>query len=169
MDANHQFFSTANIALLVDLINERYLALNNAALNFQPDNTFAEQMIEIAQTFPHYLITADPREGISKLNDALARRALRALTKSDEAGQYYAGNVLFRDTRNPRKDDDGTQDHVRQLSAVTLAGNVYQRHNAKFQQEQAKVRVQYLNSPYEDRFGRTKARPTALDDFKDLL
>lgn len=169
MDADHRFFGTANISAIVQLINERYLALNNTELNFQPDNTFVEQMIDAAQSFPQYLITANPQEGIDRLNDVIVRRAMRALTKSDEAGQYYAGNVLFRDTRGFRHDDDGTEDHRNQLSAVTLAGNVYQRRNEKFQKEQAQLRVQYLNSPYEDRFARTKARPTALDDFKELM
>jgi hypothetical protein len=154
--------------IIVQLINARYLELNGTPLNFIADNTFVEQMISVGADFPHYFITADPQEGIDKLNDVLVRRAMKAVTTSDPAGQYYAGNVLFRDTRSFRSDDDGTQDHVRQLSAVTLAGNVYQRRNAKFQEEQAQMRVQFLNTPYEERFARTKARPTALDDFKEL-
>lgn len=168
MDPSHQFYSQENIKVIVSLINTRYMEINGANLNFVPDDTFVEQMIMVGMDFPHYFITADPAEGISKLNDVLARRAVKALTGSDPAGQYYAGNVLYRDTRSFRSDDDGTQDHVRHNSAVTLAGNVYKRHNEKFQKEQAQMRVLHLNAPYEDRFARTKARPTALDDFKDL-
>jgi hypothetical protein len=169
MDSNHRFYSVENIVALVELINQQYEVLNGTTFNFVPDKTFTEQLIVAANDYPQYLITADPQEGINMLNDIMVRRAMKAFTKSDTAGQYYAGNILYRDSRSFRNDDDGTEDHTRQNSAVTLAGNVYQRHNARFQAEQAQMRVQHLNTQYEDRFVRTKARPTAMDDFKDLL
>jgi len=168
MDASHRFYSTENMAVLIKLINERYLQLNGVPLNFVADNTFVDQMIAAGTDYPHYFITANPLEGIAKLNDVMARRAMKALTQSDPAGQYYAGNVLYRDTRSFRSDPNDESDHFRDLAAVTLAGNVHRQRNAKFQKEQAQLRAQYNNAPYMNRFLRNTARPTQTDDFKDL-
>jgi hypothetical protein len=168
MDPSHRFYSTENIAVLINVINQRYLELNGAPLNFMADATFVEQMIAVGQEYPHFFVTADPAEGIAKLNDVMARRAMRALTTSDTAGQYYAGNVLFRDTRNIRSDDDGTTDPVRDASSVVLAGNVFQKRNAQFQKEQAQLRTLHANAPYMNLFLRNSARPTAADDFREL-
>jgi hypothetical protein len=167
MDSSHRFFSTENIAVIIDLINNRYFDLNGAPLNFMADPTFVEQMIAVGTEYPHFFVTSDPAEGIAKLNDMMVRRALRALTPSDPAGQYYAGNVLFRDTRNPRSDDDGFTDVVRDASSVVLAGNVFQKRNAQFQKEQARLRTLHANAPYMNRFLRNTARPTQRDDFMD--
>ena len=135
-DANHRFFSSENIKNVTDGINMRYLKETGRPMQFVPNDVFVDQMILAAQEYPHFLLTADPQEGIHKLNDVLIRRAMRAMTETDTAGQYVAGNVLYRQTHVIRRDDDGFEDPTKQGAAVTLAGNIYRKHNAEFQARQ---------------------------------
>jgi len=153
---------------ICDLIDERYNQTTGTTIKFMADATFVDQLIQASQDYPQYFLTADPQEGIRKLNDLVARRALRALTQTDAAGQYVAGNVLYRQTHALRHDDDGMEDHTRQGSAVTLAGNIFRKRNADFQARQKQIRDAYLNNTYSDRFVATEYRDSLDSRFREL-
>jgi hypothetical protein len=167
-DANHRFFSTENIKNVTDGINARFQKETGKTIHFVPNDVFVDQMILAAHEYPHFLLTADPQEGIAQLNDVLVRRAMRAMTETDTAGQYVAGNVLYRQTHVIRRDDDGFDDPIKQGAGVTLAGNIYRKHNAEFQARQMQIRNEYLNNPYNDRFTATVPIMTLDSDFRDL-
>ena len=151
---------------LITMINDRILAETGEVIHFEADAQFTRQMTGAARDFPNYLITADPKEGIAQLNDVMVRRAVAALTDTEEAGQYVPGNYLHRQSRHVGRADDGLREHARQGAAVILGGNIFKRHNDAFQKEQKALRASYTNNAYEDMF--LKTRPRAGLEFNEL-
>jgi hypothetical protein len=159
LNSNHRFFSADNMLVIVTLIEEKAAG----ALHFEICENFCQQLIKAALDYPHYLITANAQEGIDQLNDVVVRRALMALTETDGAGQYVAGNALYAMSRKHRKSDmDELQEHKTQGAAVTLAGNIYRKRNERFQAEQIHLRNMSNNNTYQLKF--SKAFPVATHD-----
>ncbi len=152
LNSNHRFFSADNMLVIVTLIEEKA----GNALRFVIDENFCKQLIKAALDYPHYLITAHAQQGIDQLNDVVARRALMALTETDGAGQYVAGNALYAMSRKHRRSDtDPLQEHKTQGAAVTLAGNVFRKRNERFQAEQIHLRNMAVNNTYQLKFSKT--------------
>ncbi len=80
------------------------------------------------------------------------------MTKTEEAGQYYAGNRLYAHSRKVRGDDDGVEDPAQQASAVILGGNIYRRHNERMKAETQALQDAYLNHPTNAMFAATRPR-----------
>ena len=134
MDYNnpsHPFYSTDNIERLLRLIEARVLEVTGSKVRFEANEKFIQEMHTAAEQYPNYLVTSVPSEGVERLNDLVARRAVNALTEIEDAGQYTPGNIFYKQTRKTRRFDDGITDHDRQTSAVTLGGNVYKKRNDK--------------------------------------
>jgi len=162
----HQFFSKENMQKIVKQIDSRILSETGETIQFAADGEMARQMIQAAKDFPAHLITADPQEGIDKLNDIVMRRAVRALTVTEEAGQYVPGNYFYRQTRRTRREESGLEEPTRHGASVILGGNVFKKRNDVFQREQGELRERMVSEPYDDRFAGTRPRRV---EFREML
>ena len=164
LNASHPFYGASNIEALLKMIEQRVLEQTGETIVFQANEQMTREMYQAARDYPNYMITSDVNEGLAKLNDIVVRRALRALTTVEEAGQYIPHNQLYKQTRDLRGADDGLQDHKRHGSSVILGGNVNKQRNLLFQTEQRRLQSEYMNHPYADKF--LRARPVMHEDAK---
>jgi hypothetical protein len=154
----HPFFSVDNIATLLRLVETRVLEASGETIRFEANEEFVQQMHTAAQQYPQYLITATYQEGVDRLNDLIARRAVAALTEVEEAGQYTPHNILYQQTRKTRRYDDGARDHDRQASAVILGGNVFKKRTDALRRQVQETQNAYLNNPVDLKFVATQPR-----------
>lgn len=163
---DHPFFAIENMQALIQLIQNKLQELTDFTPDIISDDAFVTAMFEVAQTYPHYLITAHAEEGVDLLNDVVVRRYVRLLTKPEEAGQYYPNNNFFQETRKILRIDNEADDGTVQGSAITLAGeaNLYHRRNQVLQQ-QARQQQQYVHQHPKD-LAWTVSRWAPQDHFK---
>lgn len=164
LSPDHPFFSAENIEAILKLVEGRIEEATGQKLAFHANEEFTKQMFAAAEQYPELMITETVSEGLGKLNDIIARRALAALTAGEDAGTYIEGNKLYKQTRRVRRFDDGVRDPTRQNAGVILGGNVYKKANDEFQSEITRTQQAYLSSPAEDRFAKT--RPVLHEDTK---
>jgi len=169
LNSNHPFFGVDNMKAVLALIEARLLQETGTRTTFAANDRFVEEMLQAARDYPNLLITSDQQEGIAKLNTVLVGRAVRDLTDTAEAGQYEAGNYLHRISRKTRREDDGLQDPDRQGSSVILAGNIYKKHNDRFQQMVLDMQDAYMSHPYNERFRRAQPKEHLDSQFRDLV
>jgi hypothetical protein len=169
LNASHPFYGASNIEALLKMIEQRVLEETGETIVFQANEQMTQEMYQAARDYNNYMITSDVNEGLAKLNDVVVRRALRALTTVEEAGQYIPQNQLYKQTRDLRGADDGLQDPRRHGSSVTLGnGKVFKQRHLSFQTAQRQRQNEYMNHPYTDKF--LRARPVMHKDaeFRDL-
>lgn len=168
LSPSHPFFSADNIASLLKLVDRRVEEATGQKVAFQANAEFTQQMLKAAEQYPELMITESVSEGLDKLNDIVARRAVAAITEGEDAGTFIEGHKLYKSTRRTRRFDDGVRDPTRQNSGVILGGNVYKQANDAFQAEITRVQQAYLDNEANDRFAKTRPVLHADTKFREL-
>jgi hypothetical protein len=163
LSPNHPYFSTDNTVTLVGLIDARVVVETGDPFELAVDQQLISAMIKAATDRPEWLMTANPQEGINRLNDLVVRRVVRNLTADASAGTYgtsyiadqrqrprvYNGNGLYKATRGG---DDALVDPKQTHAGYIFGANIFKKHNEKYQAEMLKAREQYANHPQDARF-----------------
>lgn len=170
MAQNHPFFSSTNMRAIMRAIELEVFRQTEQTISFKGDEKFITELAKVAEEYRNLMITSDVNEGIQKLNAIIVARACRDLIEEDTAGQYIAGNVLYKQTRKTGRSENrmGHEDpENRQGSAVILGGNVYKKRNEKYQIEQRELQNSYMNHPSNEMFTMSQVNYDKIEPLRD--
>jgi hypothetical protein len=168
---NHPYWGPENLRTVLRLVETKlYDATGGTAIKFELNERLLYEMRRAAEDFPRHLVDVEPARGTAALNDVVARRAVVALTRVEEGGQYIPGNRLWANSRKAGRDDDTLADPDRQTADVVLAGEAlrWRRHNEERLREVAAEQAVYTQSAYARKFEDARPQWTAAAAFKEL-
>lgn len=171
LNIDHPYWGPENLRALLRLVEMKvYDATGGSTLKFQGNERLLQEMRRAAEDYPRHLVDMNPARGAAALNDIVARRAVMALTRVEEGGQYIPGNRLWANSRKKGRDDDSLEDPDRQAADVVLAGESlrWRRHNIERLEEVAAEQAVYTQSAYARKFDDARPKWTVAASFKEL-
>jgi hypothetical protein len=141
------------------LIEELVRKETGDTIRFEPNKEFHAAVLEAARLNPLYLWTADPADGVGRLNAIVAAQALQALLEPEIGSEYVGGGAqLYTLTR---KGGRGQRDRGGPTPSQTLLPS---KHVSKWfhKQHQHSLRMQdaYLSAD-NGKFDKFRPRQTS--------